>query len=109
MTIPVEKTELLAHVWSFTNRDNDGIPYSIEVVPGKTPRKTCSCWAFRKSGGKTCKHIAVMRIKINNGTILQDDHFKLTEFGMVYLRVNEKIARAQALKHASNCLCPRRC
>lgn len=79
--------ELLAHVWSFSS-DLAEDPYMIVLKPGAKPRKICTCPRFIYSGSKTCKHLATLRQKVKDGTILQDDRYKLTDFGKEYFKLS---------------------
>lgn len=76
----------IAYVWSFTD-DMMTIPYRIELRPGAQPRKVCNCPAFSYSGGKTCKHIRTLREKVRDGTLLEDEHFQVTEYGKTILKL----------------------
>ena len=76
----------IAYVWSFKN-DMADIPYRIELRPGAQPRKVCNCPAFSFSGGRTCKHIRVLKEKINDGTIFTDEHYQITEYGKKLLKI----------------------
>lgn len=78
---------LLCLVWSLTNPHQDN-PYSIALRQGAKPRLVCTCPAFSIHGqGRTCKHVHLLREKVRQGTIMDDEHFKLTPEGMSHFRV----------------------
>jgi hypothetical protein len=82
--------ETVTLVWSFTN-DNKDIPYRISRVGrskkenGNGVRWTCNCPSFSYRGGKTCKHLILMRQQVKSGQILNDNRFSVTEYGMEVL------------------------
>lgn len=77
---------LLCLVWSLTNKNADD-PYSLVLKPGAKPRIVCTCPRFIYAGGKTCKHIGILKSKVKDGSILSDDNFKLTTEGKTHFKV----------------------
>lgn len=84
--------ETISLVWSFTN-DHKDIPYRISRTGrskkegGSGVRWSCNCPSFSYRGGKTCKHLILMREQIKNGLILSDNRFAVTEYGMEVLKL----------------------
>ena len=82
--------ETVALVWSFTN-DNKDIPYRISRAGrskkqgGNGVRWSCNCPSFSYRGGKTCKHLILMREQIKLKKIQFDSRFSITEYGMEVL------------------------
>lgn len=78
---------LLCLVWSLTDPQRED-PYSIALKPGARPRLVCTCPSFSIHGkGRTCKHLSLLREKVRDRSILDDDHFQLTPEGMSHFGI----------------------
>ncbi len=85
--------ETVALVWSFSNQHKD-IPYRISRLGrskkdgGSGIRWNCNCPSFSYRGGKTCKHLVLLKQQVKNGEILSDNRFSITEYGLEILKIN---------------------
>lgn len=84
--------EVIAIVWSLTNEFKD-LPCSISRL-GKSKKEggngvqwKCTWTSFIHRGGKTCKHLVMLRDGAKSGTILADSRFQLTEMGLKILKL----------------------
>lgn len=84
---------VVAQVWSFKN-DMQEIPYLIMRVGshkkqgGSGYKWSCSCPSFSYYGrGVTCKHLITLKAKAKDGTLLNDNHFIISDFGMEVLKL----------------------
>lgn len=76
---------ILAQVWSFSNEDNN-IPYLISYEQGKRSIKMqCNCPAY--SYRKKCKHILGLKQGLEDGSILQNEKYNLSDIGMSVLKI----------------------
>lgn len=79
--------ETVAYVWSFSNKMSD-IPYIVsrtgspKSMGGKGINWKCSCPAFTNRRLKTCKHILALAQAAKDGTLLSDNRFNITDFGL---------------------------
>lgn len=92
----VQDETTIAHVWSFSN-DFQEVPYIIsrhgssKSNGGQGVIWKCSCPSFTKRGGKTCKHLILLKEQAKSGAILADRRFNLTEFGIKVLNLQPTI------------------
>jgi hypothetical protein len=85
--------DVVAIVWSFTDRTD--IPYRITRT-GKSAKNggtgykwRCTC-PTSQNRGYNCKHIRTMRALCKNGTIDDDEHYRLSPFGRSILSIGER-------------------
>lgn len=74
--------ETVALVWSFKDQFKDD-PYIVRYVKNKWSC-TCPHHTFRKA---TCKHILSLRSGSKDRSILNDDRFKITDYGRDVLKL----------------------
>ena len=92
----IQDETTIAHVWSFSN-DMQDIPYIIsrygspKFKGGSGYAWKCSCPSFTKRGGKTCKHLVLLREQAKSGVILADKRFNLTPLGIQVLNLQPTI------------------
>ena len=81
-------TTTVALVWSFRNTDQS-IPYRICCYQSSGGKKswTCSCASFIYGGSRTCKHLIGLRKEAREGSLLADNRYKVSEFGMKLLKL----------------------
>lgn len=85
---------VVALVWSFKDKMKDD-PYHIcrygsSKKEGGTGYKwTCSCASFIYGGSRTCKHLINLRKEARDGTLLSDDRYKISEYGMKVLKLDK--------------------
>lgn len=79
---------VVALVWSFIDQMKDD-PYRICCYQATDGKKswTCSCASFIYGGSRTCKHLIGLRKEAREGSLLADNRYKVSDFGMKVLKL----------------------
>ncbi len=72
---------VIAKVWSFSDALQK-IPYTIET--DSRGHMICSCPSSRLRK-QTCKHISTLVEQCRNGTILTNEQYRITDYGIRFL------------------------
>ena len=92
----VSEETTLAYVWSFRDTTDNTIPYRIsrkgrpKREGGTGAKLLCTCPSFINRGKRTCKHIVLLRAGSKDKSILQDEHYQITDEGKVILKLKEE-------------------
>lgn len=84
--------ETIALVWSFRDTIQE-IPYRISYNEStnthgkKSVYWRCTCPAFTKRRGYTCKHLTTLKEEVKEGIILSDDRYRITSLGKKILKI----------------------
>jgi hypothetical protein len=85
-------SNVVALVWSLTNQWKE-MPYTIsrngknKKDGGSGVEWKCTCPSFIHRGQKTCKHLSLLKSGAKDGSILFDNRFNITDFGLEILKL----------------------